>query len=119
MAEDPPSLRARSLCALAVPSAHVLRLGAALLGVTLAAAAAAATPASASRNLQLGVFDDVEALQHPAATFAVLRKLHVRVVRMTLNWSDVAGERPSSPGDPGDRAYDWRPYDRAVQTAAR
>src|SRR5581483_11745509 len=69
--------------------------------------------------MQLGVFDDVEALQHPAATFAVLKKLHVQVVRMTLNWSDVAPRRPASPGGSADRAYDWRPYDVAVQTAAR
>ena len=82
-------------------------------------AAVCVPSASAAPKLRLGVFDDVEALQHPATTFAVLKKLHVQVARMTLNWSDVATRRPASPGDPADPAYDWRPYDAAVQAAAR
>jgi hypothetical protein len=96
----------------------VLRVGAAALAAVLLAAAATAFPAAAARDLQLGIFDDAQTLAHPATTFAALKKLHVQVVRITLDWRNVARRRPASPGDPLDPAYDWAAYDTAVQTAS-
>jgi hypothetical protein len=75
--------------------------------------------ALASRGLVLGLFDDSSTLG-TTNTFPVLKSLQVQVVRMTLTWGGkggVANRRPAHPSDPGDPAYDWSTYDRAIERA--
>ena len=55
----------------------------------------------------------------PTFTFGMLRQLRVQIVRINLNWNDVAERRPAHPQDPADPAYDWRLYDRAIRYAAQ
>jgi len=56
---------------------------------------------------------------NPVFTFGMLRQLRVQIVRMNLNWPDVAKRRPAHPQDPADPAYDWDLYDRAIRYAAQ
>lgn len=97
------------------------------LGVALAAALAAllAPGASASRNLQLGIFDDAEILYgNPDKVFPQLQALRVQVIRVNLWWGGptpiaVAQRRPARPTNPADPAYLWDTYDRTVVYARK
>jgi hypothetical protein len=92
-----------------------------LLAAALAAAGFTAGQVSASSKLQLGIFDDPQVLGRPEQTFPLLTQLRVQVIRVTLHWGGpigVAGDkRPKDATDPADPAYDWSPYDRAVEDA--
>jgi hypothetical protein len=92
-----------------------------LLAVALAAAGFTAGQVSASSKLQLGIFDDPQVLGRPEQTFPLLTQLRVQMIRVTLHWGGpigVAGDkRPKDATDPADPAYDWFPYDRAVEDA--
>ena len=92
-----------------------------LLAAALAAAGFTAGQVSASSKLQLGIFDDPQVLGRPDQTFPLLTQLRVQVIRVTLHWGGpigVAGDkRPKDATDPADPAYDWFPYDRAVEDA--
>ncbi len=99
------------------------RRAAAALVLALALAAPLAGPpsASASRALLTGIFDDEHTLGGSAQTFALLKQLHVQMIRVTLWWGGpkgVAASRPSDPTDPGDAAYSWSAYDRVVRAAS-
>jgi hypothetical protein len=86
--------------------------------VVLAVAAVAASGASASANLQLGIADSGDAyFADPATFYPELGKLHSRLLRVHLNWGGrlgVAARRPVDAADPADPAYDWSRYDRIV-----
>jgi hypothetical protein len=43
----------------------------------------------------------------------------VQIIRINLNWNDVAKRRPAHPQDPADPAYDWSLYDRAIRYAGQ
>jgi hypothetical protein len=97
-------------------------------GILFAAAALAAglsvPAASAQRHLLVGIQDDAQTVYgNPSATFALLRQLHVQIVRVNLNWGGKFGvarsRRPAHPLDPSDPAYNWGLYDRAVRYAAQ
>ncbi len=81
------------------------------------------TRAASSRTMLVGLYDEGATLYgNPAAVFPVFRALHAQVIRLNLHWGGpaaVAPTRPLDPVDPNDSAYDWAPYDRAVQYAAR
>ena len=83
--------------------------------------AAAARPASQSRYLVTGIFDDAHIFGgDPATVFPELNQLHVRMIRVTLWWGGplgVAPQRPAIAADPGDAAYRWAAYDRVVRAA--
>ncbi len=89
--------------------------------VALVAAGVLATPAGASTWLQFGLVDTQEALGGQARFGNTLGALRPQVVRIMLGWGGPFGvardRRPSVGTNPGDPAYDWAPYDRAVQTA--
>jgi hypothetical protein len=95
----------------------------AALVTALALAAASAQPADASRSLRIGIYDEAQTLYGPVdRAFSVFDSLQVQVVRVNLYWGGslgVARGRPAHDTDPGDRAYHWGPYDRAVRLAAR
>jgi Glycosyl hydrolase catalytic core len=76
----------------------------------------------ASRSLKLGIFDD-GAFLTPSFTFPWLKRLHVKVIRVTMYWGREPGEgvaptRPEHPTDPEDPAYRFGVWDRAVVDAA-
>ena len=54
---------------------------------------------------------------NPTFTFNMMKQLRVQIVRINLNWNDVAKRRPAHPQDPADPAYDWSLYDRAIRYA--
>jgi hypothetical protein len=92
-----------------------------VLAATLAVAAGLAVPAAtAARHMLVGMQDDSMVLHgNPVTTFQLLRQLRVQIVRMNLNWNEVAKRRPAHAQDPADPAYDWGVYDRAVRYAAQ
>jgi len=84
------------------------------------AAGLAVPAATAARHMLVGIQDDAMVLRgNPVFTFGMLKQLRVQIVRMNLNWNDVAKRRPAHPQDPADPAYDWDVYDRGVRYAAQ
>jgi hypothetical protein len=87
-------------------------------GVLVTAVLAVAS-ASASRYLQVGLFDEAQLRYGPTdATVGQFQQLHVQVARLTLYWGGplgVAKRRPGHPGNPDDPAYDWSTYDSIVE----
>jgi hypothetical protein len=88
--------------------------------IVLVAAGLAVPAAQAQRHLLVGVQDDAMTLRgNPPFTFSTLKQLRTQIVRINLNWPDVANKRPAHPQDPADPAYDWRIYDRAIKYASQ
>ena len=96
------------------------RLGG-LVVVLVALVAATAQPASSSRYLRIGIYDEAQTLYGPIPqTFALLGQLHVQEIRENVYWGGpygVAQKRPANARDPNDPAYHWDLYDRTVQYA--
>jgi len=103
---------------------RLLLVAAALLTTALAAASPSrpAGAAPASPRLLLGFTDTAGAFYDEDGTlFPTLQELGARVLRVHLQWGGkrgVARRRPAAGADPADPAYDWRPYDRIVLSAA-
>ena len=78
--------------------------------------------ASASRYLQVGLFDDTQFnYGNPDLVFPVLKELRTQVIRVNLVWggpNGVAKRRPVNPMNPNDPAYQWSVYDRTVTFGA-
>jgi hypothetical protein len=87
----------------------------------MAALAAEAQPAGASKYLRIGIFDEAQTLYGPVdQTFPTLKALHVQEIRLDLYWGGkygVATTRPKYATHPDDPAYDWSLYDRTVEYA--
>jgi hypothetical protein len=91
--------------------------GIAVLVCVVCAAASLARSGEAARPLATAVFDP--RVIGPDAP-AVLTRIHgagATAVRITLSWRAVSGDRPLDATDPGDPAYRWAPYDRAIRLA--
>jgi hypothetical protein len=74
--------------------------------------------AQAQRHLLVGIQDDAMVLRgNPPLTFKTLKQLRTQIIRINLNWPDVAKRRPAHAQDPADPAYDWKLYDRAIRYA--
>jgi hypothetical protein len=104
-----------------MPVSKRLVLIASLLAVV---AAVSAQPASASRFLLKGIYDEANTLYgNPDATFRMLGQLRTKAIRINLHWGgrfEVAGIDPTvRPRDPNDGQYKWELYDRAVLYAAQ
>jgi hypothetical protein len=98
------------------------RICIALITIALAAVAATAKPdnALASRGMLVGIFDPVQPLIAPEKTFDTLVSLHVKVIRVSLDWgATVARKKPAIPRNPADPAYNWDNYDRVVLNAKK
>ena len=93
----------------------------ALITIVLCALAATAKPqpASAARGMLVGIFDPVQPIAAPDATFSTLVKLRAQIIRLNLDWNLIATRRPTTPTDPADPAYDWSRYDRVLLNAAK
>jgi hypothetical protein len=99
----------------------------ALVTVAVALSAVGATTAggtqATARSMSVGVYDDTMTLGLPEKGFPLLKGLRAQIVRITLWWGGspigVATKRPAKPTDPADPAYNWFPYDRAVNYASQ
>jgi hypothetical protein len=92
-----------------------------LAAAVVATAGLCVPAASASRFVQLGLFDDAQFnYGDPDKVFPMLRQLNTQVIRVSLVWggpNGVAKRRPVNPMNPNDPAYDWTVYDRTVNYA--
>jgi hypothetical protein len=76
--------------------------------------------AQGARGMLIGIQDDAMALYgNPMFTFGTMKQLRVQIVRINLNWNQVAPRRPLHAQDPADPAYEWRVYDRAIRHASQ
>jgi hypothetical protein len=88
----------------------------------LAAVAAALTvalglvpAAGAAPGLQIGMYEEAQTLfGNPDATFPILGRLGVKVLRVNLYWNRVAPFEPARPANPADLSYNWAVYDRTA-----
>ena len=92
---------------------------AAVLLVAALAALAAVAPATASRFIRSGIFDDGMVLyENPETTFPLLKAANTETVRVNLWWGGrpvaVADSKPTNARDPADPAYSWDTYDRLL-----
>jgi hypothetical protein len=65
-----------------------------------------------------GFYDDEQVYGRPDWAFRQLRSLRAGIVRITINWANVASRRPAKPADPADRAYNWTAVDNVVSQSA-
>ncbi len=100
------------------PPVRLRLLVAALAGLAAAALLGAVAPhASAASGVQYGLTDDAWILDGPGTLDARLDKLQaigVRVVRFSLEWSQIAKDEPATATDPTDPAYDWSADDAVL-----
>lgn len=95
------------------------RLGV-ISAIVFVASALAVPAAQAKRHMLVGIQDDAMTLRgDPGFTFRTLKQLRAQIIRINLNWPDVAKRRPAHPQDPADDAYDWSLYDRAIRYAGQ
>jgi hypothetical protein len=82
------------------------------------AAATATSTADASKRLKIGIYEEALTLGNPDVGFQYLQELRPQVLRLNLNWHQVAPTRPADPTNPLDPAYNWSAYDQAIQRAS-
>jgi hypothetical protein len=88
--------------------------------ITFIVAGLSVPAAQGARGMLIGIQDDAMALYgNPTFTFGTMKQLRVQIVRINLNWNQVAPRRPLHAQDPADPAYEWRVYDRAIRYAAQ
>ena len=90
-----------------------------LLAMCVVAAGAKAKPAAAARGMLVGVYDPNRPFDTPDTTFPTLVNLRAQIIRVNLNWFDVAKKQPLHPSDPADPAYDWARYDTLMLNAKK
>ena len=78
---------------------------------------AAASTANASKRLKIGIYEEALTLGNPDVGFPYLQELRPQVLRLNLNWYEVAPTRPADPSNPADPAYNWGVYDQTIQRA--
>jgi Glycosyl hydrolase catalytic core len=88
--------------------------------IVFVAAGLCVPAASAKAHMLVGIQDDAMTLRgNPTFTFPTMKQLRTQIVRINLNWNDVAKRRPAHPQDPADPAYDWDLYDRAIRYSSQ
>ncbi len=93
----------------------------AVLAAALAAAVlggVGAPTAQAAPGVQYGLTDDAWLLDGPGSItsrVARLQALGVGIVRFTLHWDQVAPQRPKTPTNPNDPAYNWTQDDQVLK----
>jgi hypothetical protein len=83
----------------------------------MAASLATAPSASAAAGVRFGLTDDAWLQNGPGTLSQRISTLHglgVRIVRVTLNWNEIASSEPTAATDPTDPAYDWSQADPIV-----
>ncbi len=88
----------------------------ALLTIALCVLAGSARPqpAAAARGMLVGIYDPNQPFDSPDKAFPTLVNLRAQIIRVNLDWFNVAKKRPLTPTDPRDPAYDWDRYDRLL-----
>lgn len=90
------------------------------LASALAVLSLSAPAAPAATGMKIGFYDEGLTLWTDGDSgYAILDDLGAQVLRLNLYWYEVAKSRPQRPTDPGDPAYDWSLYDRALASAGR
>jgi hypothetical protein len=86
---------------------------------------ATSTPSSSTltyRSLQsgmlVGFYDDAQVYGRTDWAFSQLRSLRTGIVRIKIDWANIAKRRPAAPANPADPAYDWTAVDNVISTAA-
>ena len=79
--------------------------------------------ASAARGMKLGIYDSAQALGNTGPAFQQFSELRAQVVRVTLNWRDVAPTKPALGTFADPASYRWShpgvyDYDQMVREAA-
>ncbi len=70
-----------------------------MTAIVLVAAGLAVPAAQAKQHMLVGIQDDAMTLRgNPGVTFTMLRQLRTQIVRVNLNWPDVAKSGRASPG---------------------
>ena len=88
-------------------------------------AVAASTNADSARQRAtaaaplVGFYDDEQVYGRTDWAFTQLKSLKAGIVRVTLDWSNVARRRPVAPADPTDPAYRWDSVDQVVKAASK
>ena len=65
-----------------------------------------------------GIQDDTIDSSDPTERVRQMAESGAAVIRVELQWSQVAVTRPANPTDPDDPSYQWAPYDRVLDVAA-
>ena len=90
----------------------------AALAALIAAAAALLIPASSSASpfVRYGIQDDAYLASGPSleGRIGTLDELGAKLVRVMVNWRQIAPTKPRRPASPGDPAYDWRSTDEVL-----
>jgi hypothetical protein len=97
----------------------VLSLAAAGVAVSASSTADSASKQSNASRMLVGFYDDESVYGRTDWAFTHLKALRAGVIRVTLNWANVARRRPTAPADPSDEAYNWDAVDRVVTQAAK
>jgi hypothetical protein len=93
------------------------------LSLAVFCALALASAASAARGMKLGIYDSAQAVGNTTQAFDQFSDLRAQVVRVTLNWRDVAPTKPLVGRFSDPASYTWsKPgvydYDDVVRQAA-
>ncbi|MCA1683344.1 MAG: hypothetical protein LC685_05085 [Actinobacteria bacterium] len=67
----------------------------------------------------VGIFDPNRPFDTPDQTFPMLVNLRAQIIRVNLDWFNVAKKRPEHPIDPKDPVYNWDRYDALVLNAKK
>jgi len=97
------------------------RISIALLTIVLCGFAASASPqpAAAARGMLVGIYDPNQPFDSPDKAFTTLVNLRAQIIRVNLDWFNVATKRPLTPTDPRDPAYNWDRYDTLLLNAEK
>jgi len=95
-----------------------------MLAATGVAVSASSDATSASKRTEagsmlVGFYDDEQLFTRSEWAFKQLKSLRAGMVRVTIDWSQVARRRPAAPADPMDSAYNWSAVDNVVTHAAK
>jgi Glycosyl hydrolase catalytic core len=95
----------------------VLVLAAAAVAVSASTNAEPASKKSSASRMLVGFYDDESIFGRTDWAFTQLKSLRAGVIRITIDWANVARRRPVAPADPADPAYNWTAVDNVVTKA--
>ena len=97
----------------------VLMLAATGVAVSASSDATSASKRTEAGSMLVGFYDDEQLFTRSEWAFKQLKSLRAGMVRVTIDWSQVARRRPAAPADPMDSAYNWSAVDNVVTHAAK
>jgi hypothetical protein len=97
----------------------VLSLAAAAVAVLASSTAQSAPKQTTARGMIVGFYDDEQVFGRTDWAFTQLKSLRAGIVRITIDWANVARRRPADAADPADPAYQWSAIDNVIAQAAK